>query len=194
LIGCTGGEAFLTVVSGGGGGGTPLFGRDGGGGGSFDNFIDSFDFGAGGRGRGGGGITGTCDFFLSDPVLVLLILSIVSSDSPRGLLDGRMSGGSGVSASSLLGDLLDGKFKTKIASPSSTESNESDGVDDGDIHKFVAEVDPNPPWRKDGVCDKNFSGIKESARFSLYGFPKLTISFDRTRACSESSNSPVLGS
>jgi hypothetical protein len=172
-------------------------GRDGGGGGSFettDDFMDSFDFGAGGRGRGGGGITEGCNFLLSDPALVLLVLSIVSSESLRGLLDGSISGGGGVSASSRFGDLFDGKFNTKIASPSSTESNESDGVEDGDIHRFVAEVDPNPPWRKDGACDKNFSGINESARFSLYGFPKLTISLDRTRACAESSNSPVFGS
>jgi hypothetical protein len=36
--------------------------------------------------------------------------------------------------------------------------------------------------------------MRESARFSLYGLPKFTMSLDLTLACTESANSPVFGS
>jgi hypothetical protein len=179
----------------------PGFGRAGGaggGGGCFEfaampTFADG-RFGNGGRGGGGGGVLGNTGFLLTElsDALVLSKLSIVlSSESLRCLFTGNDDRVDGESDSSRFGDFRDGEFSTKIASPSSTESKLSCGGDVG----LSNDVDPISPLRNmDGDCDKYFSGINESARFSLYGLPKLTINLDRTRACAESVNSPVFGS
>lgn len=193
--------ADTPIVGGGGGGVAPDFGRAGGAGGGGGCFIFAEDnaftegrFGAGGRGGGGGGALGDIDFLLIElsEALVLSKLSIVlSSESLRGLFVGSVVGVEGASGSSRFGDFLDGEFSTKIASPSSTESKLSCGGDVG----LSNVIDPESPLLNiDGDCRKYCSGINEFPRFSLYGFPKFTINFDRMRACAESENSPVLGS
>lgn len=157
-------------------------GAGGGGGGCFAFAVGCFD--AGGRGGGGGGVLGKddIDFLLTElsETLVLSTLSIVlSSESLRGRFIGNVVGVEGTSDSSRFGDFLDGELNTKIASPSSTESKLSCGGDVG-LSKVV---DPKSPLLTiDGDCDRYFSGTNELARFSLYGLPKFTINFDRTRA------------
>ena len=88
-----------------------------------------------------------------------------SSESLLGLLAG--GGGTASSGSSLLGDFLDGDFLTENrASPSSTESYESCGGEPGGV-RGPPTADPNPPCCIEGACEKNFSGMRESALFSL---------------------------
>ena len=199
-----GGTAFVgnvegtPDVGGGGGGGIPCFDREGGaGGGGGGCFVFTVDFfGAGGRGGGGGGVLGKdeIDFLLTElsETQVLPKLSIVlSSESLRGRFIGNDGGVVCTSDSSRFGDFLEGELNTKLASPSSTESKLSWG---GDVDPSKVDDPKSPLFAIDGDCDKYFSGTNESARFSLYGLPKFTINFDRTRACAESANSPVLGS
>lgn len=71
---------------------------------------------------GGGGTGGTRG--LPSESFELDELSIVSSESLRRRFGGGGGGGSS-DGSSLSGDFREGDLRTKIASPSSTESNES---------------------------------------------------------------------
>jgi hypothetical protein len=163
------------------------------------DFNDVECLGGGGRGGGGGGIVfddndDDMDFWLVglSEQLALTILSIdLSSESLRGRFNAGDVGGVTVSGSSRFGDFLDGAFNTKIASPSSTESKESCG---GDMGRWEVIDRTSPPFTMDGSWHRNFSGINELARFSLYGLPKFTINFEWTRICADSTNSPVFGS
>ena len=154
-----GGAPFLGGGARGGGGALPLGGFGGFGGG----------FGAllllGGREEalgcldgGGGGFGGAAGLLASPRLLVL------SSEFERG----RLGGGGGVdsSISSRLGDFRDGDFSTNMASPSSTESNESWGGDPGGV-LGLPNTEPKPPCCIEGAWCRYFSGINESALVSL---------------------------
>jgi len=148
LVGGFGGGApFLGGGARGGGGAVPLGGL---GGGCLDDGVLLLLDGAGGgkpaglEGGGGGALAGLggTGGFLSPRLFVL------SSELDRGRLGG--GGGVGSSGSSRLGELREGDFRTKIASPSSTESNESCGGDPGGV-LGLPKTEPKPPFCMEGA-------------------------------------------